>query len=229
MGNDLRSISAESKAILLNPDGTCASLTRCFVYSSRHMLSIALFQTVGAVRNLTMPVLVQCDTTTAIKIDQDAAGKMGFRINSTKESQTWARALDNGDIAVGLYNKLGGSPPNVSLVESGAYCGGSNWDFGFGEWYHYMTVSKANGQLVGTNEGCCRVCCCVLCTGHTLETCRDAVKANATAGGRCGTEGYFYYSEIYNGQCTCAKDQCTKRSTNGVYSIYKLAPVSQPR
>ena len=68
---------------------------------------------------------------------------MGFRINSTKESQTWARALDNGDIAVGLYNKFGGSPPDVRLVESGAYCGGSNWDFGFGKWYHYMTVGKA--------------------------------------------------------------------------------------
>lgn len=76
---------------------------------------------------------MQCDATTAIKIDQDAAGKMGFRINSTKESQTWARELGNGDIAVGLYNKFGGSPPDVSLVETGAYCGGKNYDFGFGK------------------------------------------------------------------------------------------------
>ena len=142
MGNDLRNISAESKAILLNKG--------------------------------------------AIEVDQDPAGKMGFRVNTTALTQIWARPLANGDVAVALYNKGGGSPSGIVVVEEGAYCAGVNSDFGF---------------------------------GHTLESCRDDVKKNATAE---GWKGYFYYSEGYNGQCTAAKDDCSKRTHNGVYSIYQL-------
>lgn len=68
----------------------------------------------------------------AIKIDQDPLGKMGFRLHSTATSQTWARPLADGSVAVALYNKGGGTPAGVVIVESEAYCSGKTIDFGFG-------------------------------------------------------------------------------------------------
>ena len=57
--------------------------------------------------------------------------------------------------------------------------------------------------------------------GYSLLSCAAAVASSA----RCkGTPGFFYYSEGYNGQCTCARDGCAKRSHMGTYSVYKLAP-----
>jgi hypothetical protein len=37
-------------------------------------------------------------------------------------------------------------------------------------------------------------------------------------------EGFFYYGHGYNGQCSCATDDCSKRVHNSVYSIYRLVP-----
>jgi len=57
--------------------------------------------------------------------------------------------------------------------------------------------------------------------GYTLASCRDAVVANP----KCKPgQGFFYYSQSYNGQCDCAIDDCTKRTQNAVYDIYKLNP-----
>ena len=54
------------------------------------------------------------------------------------------------------------------------------------------------------------------------------MNANATRGGYCGALGLFYYSETYNGQCTCARDTCAKRTRNAVYSVYQLDSEAKP-
>jgi len=72
MGNDLRSVPKESKAILLNKD--------------------------------------------AVAVNQDPMGKMGIRhpsYTSASGTQVWFRELANGDVAVALYNKAGGSHPPI--------------------------------------------------------------------------------------------------------------------
>merc|ERR1711964_375304 len=64
MGNDLRDIGKESKAILLNRD--------------------------------------------AIAVSQDSLGRVGTRMatyNSSSLTQIWTRLMENGDVAVALYNK----------------------------------------------------------------------------------------------------------------------------
>jgi hypothetical protein len=49
----------------------------------------------------------------AIAIDQDPLGQMGIRVsgNDSSAAQVWARTLANGDIALVLFNALGGVPP----------------------------------------------------------------------------------------------------------------------
>ena len=49
----------------------------------------------------------------AIAINQDPLGQQGLRLDnsSTAPTQVWYRVLANGDVAVGLYNKMGGGPP----------------------------------------------------------------------------------------------------------------------
>ena len=43
--------------------------------------------------------------TAAIAVDQDALGQQGIRITPKGNTEVWARRLENGDTAVGLYNK----------------------------------------------------------------------------------------------------------------------------
>jgi len=71
----------------------------------------------------------------------------------------------------------------------------------------------ANAKAVGSDTG----------FGHTLVTCRDAVAVDSDC-----ASGYFYYSQSYNGQCTCALDDCKKRLDADVYAIYKLDPDAPP-
>jgi hypothetical protein len=86
----------------------------------------------------------------AIEIDQDPAGKMGFRVNMTALLQVWARPLANGDVAVALYNKGGGAPSGIVVVEEGAYCSGINANFGFG---HTLESCRDDVQKNATTEG----------------------------------------------------------------------------
>jgi hypothetical protein len=76
----------------------------------------------------------------AIKIDQDPGGQMGFRLNSTALSQLWARPLANGDVAVALYNKRGGSPAGIVTVEEGACV--VHFDQSHTPTIHYTTMKK---------------------------------------------------------------------------------------
>ena len=55
--------------------------------------------------------------------------------------------------------------------------------------------------------------------GYSLGSCRDAVLAKG-----CAPDGYFYFGQGYNGQCSCATDDCSKRGHSAAYTIYRLAP-----
>ena len=103
-----------------------------------------------------------------------------------------------GDVAVALFNKAGGAPPGVLLVESGHYC--------------------SNHQPVdNTSTG----------FGYTLQTCHDAVVADkfGKCGGG-GATTFFTFAQQYNGQCACAKDQCAQRGALAVYTIYQVDPTA---
>merc|ERR1711957_915070 len=41
----------------------------------------------------------------AIAVSQDVLGQMGIRLTGDTSAQVWARKLDNGDVAVALYNR----------------------------------------------------------------------------------------------------------------------------
>ena len=61
--------------------------------------------------------------------------------------------------------------------------------------------------------------------GYSLVSCAAAVtKSSRCAPFRAASGGLFYYAEGYNGQCTCARDSCTKRNRMAMSSVYKLAP-----
>lgn len=115
MGNDLRKVTAESAAILLNKD--------------------------------------------ALAVSQDPLGKMGIRhekFSSSSPTQVWYRELLNGDVAVALYNKAGGSSPPIPgppcqawNKTSGGYleaCGGASGNVGS---FAGLTVEQAQ-------DACCQ-------------------------------------------------------------------------
>ena len=170
MGNDLRNVSAASRAILQNKG--------------------------------------------AIAVDQDPLGKMGRRINSTTESEIWARELEGGDVAVALFNKNGGAPAGIKAIEQGACAS----PLAPSSSYIILScVSLRPGTVVCAHLSHSIACGCPDCSnsvgvdnhssfGYSLASCRDAVLAK-----KCAPDGYFYYGQGYNGQCTCAKDACVKR------------------
>merc|ERR1712048_1178125 len=118
MGNDLRKVPPESKAILQNKD--------------------------------------------AIAISQDAKGKMGIRhpsYTSKSSSQVWFRELENGDIAVGLYNKASATHPPIpappcpewNKTSSGYLeaCGGGAGNVGS---FSSLTVQEAQDECCKNNK-----------------------------------------------------------------------------
>ena len=84
----------------------------------------------------------------AIAIDQDRLGKMGRRINTTAESEVWARELEGGDVAVALFNKNGGAPAGIKLIEQGACAQPSR---AFSSISH--SLSDSRGQTARTRSG----------------------------------------------------------------------------
>ena len=82
------------------------------------------------------------------------------------------RELQGGAVAVGAYNKAGGTPAGVVLVESGAYC------------------SNATG--VDNKQS----------FGYSLATCAAAVQTSPRCAAARSSGGLFYYSEGYNGGCS---------------------------
>ena len=130
----------------------------------------------------------------AIAIDQDSLGAMGWRVNISADgnAEIWGRKLSGGKIAVAGYNKRGGTPAGATLVQSGAYC--------------------ANATGVDNKSS----------FGYSLRSCVAAVQASPRCAAGRAAGGYFYYSQGYNGQCTCARDACAQRHQNNVYSVYAL-------
>lgn len=80
-GNDLRSMKANTLAILTNPE--------------------------------------------VVAIDQDKAGKQGKRVGKDGDAEVWAKPLDHGEWAVGLFNR-GESPARVTAKWSGIGVSGSH-------------------------------------------------------------------------------------------------------
>jgi len=152
MGNDLRSIPADSKAILLNRD--------------------------------------------AIAVSQDKLGKMGVKI-SGDSTQVWARHLENGHVAVGLYNKAGGSVPPIPgppcddwSKSEGSYreaCGGAAGNVGS---FSGLTVEQAQ-------DACCQN---LQCAGFSITKSGGSgyYKGNANCGTTTNSayDGYTKPSQI---------------------------------
>ena len=98
-------------------------------------------------------------------------------------------ALSGGAIAVGAYNKGGGTPAGVRLVEAGAYC--------------------TNATGVDNHSS----------FGYTLATCAHAVATSPRCLHGKDPHALFYYSEGYNGQCTCTVDPTHVTVSGPCYSF----------
>jgi len=73
----------------------------------------------------------------AVAVNQDAAARMGYRVSPSAATEVWARNLTGGNVAVALFNKLGGSPPpappacptwNITTDGYLEACGGGSGD-----------------------------------------------------------------------------------------------------
>ena len=151
------------------------------------------------VRNVSAASAAILKNADAIAVDQDARGVMGGRLGQGSSSQTWARQLTGGAVAVGLYNTLGGTPADLTELKADAYCGGGR---------------VAVGPQYSSGFG------------HSLASCRDGV-LNATANPKC-SGAIFDYNQGYNGQCMCATDGCAATKSLGGYNIYKITPGTPP-
>jgi len=158
MGNDLRNVSAASRAVLLNPH--------------------------------------------AIAINQDGLGQMGRRLTASSDAATqlWARNLENGDIAVALYNKA--TSPTVDPPFSPT----SDCD----DWVHqangyYEACGGAAGNVgsfsdLSAEEAKDECCSNPQCAGFSFDTGGKSgfYKGNANCGisSSPGYEGYTRKSAI---------------------------------
>ena len=141
MGNDVRNVSAESRAILVNPE--------------------------------------------AIAVDQDMLGKMGYRILNSGY-QIWSRPLENGDIAVALYNALGAPPAPPAQCPT--------WNHTQG--YYLESCAGNIGCYDGTSDDLKAQCCGnSLCAGVSYITAQNfgCLKLDTKCGTTNGTgyEGWF--------------------------------------
>merc|ERR1712039_1148166 len=52
----------------------------------------------------------------AIAVSQDPLGQMGIRLTGNTATQVWARKMENGDVAVALYNKGDGATGDAADI-----------------------------------------------------------------------------------------------------------------
>lgn len=115
----------------------------------------------------------------AIAINQDPQGLQGLRITPRGAQEIWARHLDDGSVAVALFNKNGDSPSedcNWNVTEGGYYtaCGGPADEF----YFHTVTFDEV-----------ANVCCeDSMCAGFSFKN----------------TSGMGYY--MYNQTCDYVAD-----------------------
>jgi len=131
-----------------------------------------------------------------IAVSQDPLGQMGVRLpNFTSKSpqQIWARNLVNGDVAVGLYNKLGktgraelGAAPCPSWHELRGgrrleACGGGGGDFLLRRFSREAVSAMDLGEV---RRACCED---PLCAGFTLSAPGQRPAYDARAAMGCAT------------------------------------------
>jgi len=137
-------------------------------------------------RNVSDESLAILKNTDAIAVSQDPMGQMGIRISNNTATQVWARELENGDVAVGLYNKGGvptgppiPGPPCTNWVETNdSYYEASPSTDNVGE-FSSLTIDEAKAQ-----------CCNNLhCAGFSFRDGSGFYKGNAE-GGLLKSAGY---------------------------------------
>ena len=97
-----------------------------------------------------------------IAVDQDSMGKMALRLTPKGDTEVWARELANGDLAVGLLNKNGGSGAGGVdnckwKVLPGGYnesCGGRAGNIGCSR---TITLEDAKKHCCGLGSECASV------------------------------------------------------------------------
>eukprot|EP00456_Euglypha_rotunda_P009189 TRINITY_DN11977_c0_g1_i26.p1 TRINITY_DN11977_c0_g1~~TRINITY_DN11977_c0_g1_i26.p1 ORF type:complete len:424 (-),score=57.84 TRINITY_DN11977_c0_g1_i26:99-1370(-) len=121
----------------------------------------------------------------AIAVDQDSLGKAGVRVSPKGATEVWSRVMGDGSRAVGLFNKLGSSPPPAPCptwnITTGGYyeaCGGGDGNI---ECFSGLTLTDAENQ-------CCEN---PLCAGFSYGGGSGCFKNNIDCG--------FVNSATYSG------------------------------
>lgn len=89
----------------------------------------------------------------AIAVDQDPLGKMGTRVSPSGPTEVWARQLQDGSVAVGLYNKEANTSCGTYNKTDNGYpqaCGGPSGDIGC---FTDLTVAEAESACC-SNTNC---------------------------------------------------------------------------
>ena len=139
----------------------------------------------------------------AIAVNQDPLGKQGLRVTnaSSAATQVWARELADGDVAVGLYNKLGGGTPWTPPPIPTGNC--PAWNHTTGGYVEAAGGASGDvGSFGGLSAAAAQKACCAnpKCVGFSFDPSNGSgfYKGNAAGGFvRNGAyEGYTLSGQI---------------------------------
>ena len=102
----------------------------------------------------------------AIAVDQDALGQQGVRLenSSSAPTQRWVRVLANGDVAVGLYNKLGSAGPAPPCP---------SWNVSTNGYYDSLPAGSGGADcFTGLSLDAAKARCCAdtSCAGFSIDS-----------------------------------------------------------
>jgi len=129
-------------------------------------------------RNISAESLAILMNKDAIAVDQDALGQMGVRLDNSSAApqQRWARTLANGDVAVALYNKLGGSAPAAPCP---------SWNVSNNGYWDSSPAGSGGGDcFVGLSLTAAQAACCAdaECAGFSIDASGDGCRKANSAG-----------------------------------------------
>jgi hypothetical protein len=163
----------------------------------------------------------------AIAINQDPLGQQGLRLDnsSTAPTQVWYRVLANGDVAVGLYNKMGGGPPPPPIP--GPPC--DAWNHTTDGYFEACGGSAGNvGTFSGKTPAEAQAECCanLECAGFSYSAGSGYYKGNLNCGytQASGYEGYAKPSQVPSASAAPADITVTFADLNlfGRVSVYDV-------